>query len=275
MTSAQATSLPEAEQTFTVLVAVGTDHHRFDRLVDWLDDWAEQQAEPTRVVFQHGSARRPRVGEGHVLLPHDQLQELMRTASVLVVHGGPATICEAWRHGRMPVVVPRDPALGEHVDGHQQRFSRRLGSQGLVLLCGQREQLGAALDQARRDPAHVLFGQEGREELVEGAVSRFGELVDELVAERAGRRPTLLGRLLAGRRGVGEGVVGRRHDARDRAGPLRGRGAAGGTGRGQGTDGGQGDEGGADGPAGGAHEGLRRDRECCCPTRVRPSGRPV
>ena len=200
MTAAHSVPLPEELPVFTVLVVVGTDHHRFDRLVDWLDDWAEQQAEPTRVVFQHGSARSPRHGEGHVLLPHDQLQELMRSASVLVVHGGPATICEAWRHGRLPVVVPRDPALGEHVDGHQQRFSRRLGGQGLVLLCEERGQLVAALDEARRDPAHVLFGHEGREELVEGAVGRFGELVDELVAERAGRRPTLLGRLLAGRR---------------------------------------------------------------------------
>ncbi len=52
-----------ASPVFTVLVVVGTDHHRFDRLVDWLDDWAERQTEPTRVVFQHGSARPPRFGE--------------------------------------------------------------------------------------------------------------------------------------------------------------------------------------------------------------------
>ena len=171
---------------YTVLVVVGTDHHRFDRLVDWVDGWAERQREPTRVVFQHGSARAPRVGEGHRLLPHVQLQELMAGASVLVTHGGPATICEAWRHGRRPVVVPRDPEQGEHVDGHQQRFSRRLGSQGLVLLCEQRQQLEDALDEARTDPRAVVFGeQEGRDAMVAASVARVGQVIDSLIAQRS------------------------------------------------------------------------------------------
>ena len=179
-------ALPELEggaaPVFTVLVVVGTDHHRFDRLVDWLDDWAERQPRPTRVVFQHGSARAPRFGEAHALLPHEQLQHLMCTASVIVTHGGPATICEAWRHGRLPVVVPRDPQQGEHVDGHQQRFSRRLGSQGVVLLCEQRAELELALDQARRDPSRALFGVgEGRDALVAASVERFTEVVDDLL----------------------------------------------------------------------------------------------
>ena len=171
---------------FTVLVVVGTDHHRFDRLVDWLDDWAERQQQPTRVVFQHGSARAPRFGEGHALLPHEVLQQLMGTASVIVSHGGPATICEAWRHGRLPLVVPRDPQRGEHVDGHQQRFSRRLGGQGVVLLCEQRDALERALDAARRDPTSALFGAgEGRDALVAASVARFTEVVDDLLDGRA------------------------------------------------------------------------------------------
>lgn len=173
---------------FTVLVVVGTDHHRFDRLVDWLDEWAGRQTEPTRVVVQHGSARAPRVGQGHALLPHVQLQELMRDATVVVTHGGPATICEAWRHDRMPVVVPRDPSLGEHVDAHQQRFSRRLGSQGMVLLCEQRAELFQALDSVRENPALARFEVgEGRDSLVSASVSRIGAVIDEAVALRASR----------------------------------------------------------------------------------------
>lgn len=188
----------DTDPVFTVLVIVGTDHHRFDRLVDWLDAWGEQQEQPTRVVFQHGSARPPRYGEGHQLLPHEQLQELMATATVLVTHGGPATICEAWQHGRMPVVVPRDPALGEHVDGHQQRFSRRLGTQGQVLLCEDRSDLERALDAAREDPSHVRFGaEEGRGKVVADTVSRIAEVIDGLVDARAAhpvRRSALFGR---------------------------------------------------------------------------------
>ena len=168
-----------------MLVTVGTDHHPFDRLVDWVDRWAADHPD-ARVVVQHGTAPAPRHAEGHALLAAGRSRPCA-PAPGLVVHAGPATVRDARAAGRLPVVVPRGPALGEHVDGHQQRFSRRLGSQELVLLCEQREQLVAALDAARRDPAHVLFSQEGREDLVEGAVARFGELVDALVAERSAR----------------------------------------------------------------------------------------
>ena len=179
---------------FTVLAIVGTDHHRFDRLVDWLDAWAERQTAPTHVVVQHGSARAPRAGEGEALLPHDRLQALMASASVVVSHGGPGTISEAWRHGRLPVVVPRDPARAEHVDGHQQRFSRRMAEQGLVLLCEEQAELDAALDAARRDPATVAYGDGAHGDRVQAAVRRVGEIVDELVESRSRRRRGL-GRL--------------------------------------------------------------------------------
>ena len=178
----------QQDPVFTVLVVVGTDHHRFDRLVDWLDEWAERQEQETRVVFQHGSARSPRFGEGHVLLPHDALLDLMQQATVVVTHGGPATICEAWRHGRLQRVVPRDPDCGENVDGHQVQFARRLAGQGLVVLCQEREQLGAALDAARRDPMHVRLGSDDRGRLVARSVARFGEVVDELLSEHASVR---------------------------------------------------------------------------------------
>lgn len=186
-TATHLSAVPDDDQVFTVLVVVGTDHHRFDRLVDWLDDWAERQRAATRIVFQHGSARSPRFGEGHALLPHEDLQRLMRNATVVVTHGGPATICEAWRHGRRPVVVPRDPGRGEHVDGHQQRFSRRLGSHGLVLLCEEQTALENALDTARSNPAFVAFEGGGRDVLVADSVARVGEIVDGLVAARRAR----------------------------------------------------------------------------------------
>ena len=208
---------PEHAPLFTVLVVVGTDHHRFDRLVDWVDAWAERQRHPTRVVFQHGSAKAPRVAEGHALLPHEELQELMAGAHVLVTHGGPATICEAWRHGRLPLVVPRDPTRGEHVDGHQQRFSRRLGAQGLVHLCEEAADLERVLDRARVDPESVCRPYEGRESTVTTSVDRVRGVGEALVEGRSrGRR----GGARRGRRGAGGRS--RRARAGGPTGPLRG-----------------------------------------------------
>ncbi len=56
-------------------------------------------------------------------MSHDRLEELLAQATVVVCHGGPGTVTEARDAGHVPLCMPRDPELGEHVDDHQQRFA--------------------------------------------------------------------------------------------------------------------------------------------------------
>ncbi len=136
-----------------VLVSVGTDHHPFDRLVEWVQEWvATRPPGSVRCVLQSGSSRLHEPGGGQLvavpLLGHERLVELMREASVVVCHAGPSTITQARACGHRPLVVPRDPGLGEHVDDHQQLFAARMGAAGLVELVIDRPSLHAALDRA-------------------------------------------------------------------------------------------------------------------------------
>lgn len=118
--------------TRLVLALTGTDHHPFDRLVEWTDAAAERHGE-VRFLIQYGAARPPRVAEGRDFLGHEVLTDLLVEASVVVCHGGPGIITEAREAGHLPLCVPRDPRLGEHVDGHQQRFAALVGGAGQVL----------------------------------------------------------------------------------------------------------------------------------------------
>jgi UDP-N-acetylglucosamine transferase subunit ALG13 len=117
--------------TALVLALAGTDHHPFDRLVDWVDAAAARHRD-VRFVIQHGATRPPWVAEGHAFLTHDHLVALLTEASVVVCHGGPGTIMDAREAGHVPLCLPRDPRLGEHVDGHQQRFAALVGEAGVV-----------------------------------------------------------------------------------------------------------------------------------------------
>ncbi|MGC4897043.1 glycosyltransferase [Micromonospora sp. DT31] len=177
-----------------VLVVVGTDVHRFDRLVEWLERW--HAARPhVRLVLQYGHSRTPALPEATPFLGHTELQRAMAEATLVVSHGGPATITEARRNGHLPIVVPRDPAHDEHVDNHQQLFSRRLGAAGMVRLCESQAELVAALDEGLADPARfVLAAEPGRPDPRAEAVARVGAVVDDLVARHRGRQR-------AGRRG--------------------------------------------------------------------------
>ncbi|QNE22021.1 glycosyl transferase family 28 [Kribbella qitaiheensis] len=167
-----------------VLVILGTDHHHFDRLVGWLDDFLEQPGnESLRALVQLGDTAPPHRAEGIGIVAYDELQRLMRRATAVVTHGGPATMLEVRKQGRKPLVVPRDPALGEHVDQHQQEFSRRMGKLGLITLC---EERGAFLDTLAailKDPdAHAVSGQENERDRaqVTAAVAATGSIIDRL-----------------------------------------------------------------------------------------------
>ncbi|MFC5177989.1 glycosyltransferase [Nocardioides taihuensis] len=147
----------------TVLVLVGTDHHPFDRLVAWADECAQRDP-GSRWVVQHGSSRPPTHAEAHAFLPHDDLVTMLADADAVVCHGGPGTIMDARGLGHVPVCVPRDPALGEHVDGHQQRFASLVDRAGVVVRADSAGALDDAVRQAasrRRETAgaaHALAG---------------------------------------------------------------------------------------------------------------------
>ena len=78
----------------------------------------------------------------------------------------------------MPIVVPRDPARDEHIDDHQQLFSRRLAASGLITVVEDEAALRAALDAAsggeRGQPVDVA------EEILK-TTRRLGRLVDGLL----------------------------------------------------------------------------------------------
>jgi UDP-N-acetylglucosamine transferase subunit ALG13 len=76
-------------------------------------------------------------------------------------------------------VVPRDQDLGEHVDGHQQRFSRWMAERGQVELAVDEEDLGRRIDAALADPGSALIDTASGDVAV--SVARFSALVDRLL----------------------------------------------------------------------------------------------
>ncbi len=160
------------------MVSVGTDHHPFDRLVGWMVEWsAEHPAH--RVVVQRGTADEPMGVESHDLIPHDELRKLFGAATVVISHGGPSTVMDARMAGRLPIVVPRDRALGEHVDDHQVRFSRHLERHGLARCAVTRAQLFSLIDEALAEPSRFRIRRQDLE--TSSGVVRFGQVVDELL----------------------------------------------------------------------------------------------
>ena len=171
-----------------LLVTVGTDHHPFDRLVRWVDAWLARDEAGLRCLMQTGTSAPPGgPADWRAYLEFEALQTAMREAAAVVCHGGPGTILGARHMGAVPIVVPRQHRLGEHVDDHQVAFSRRLGAEGSVFLAETEDDLHGLLDRVVAEPAAFRAGSEQRETAT--AVREFERLVDGLVGHRGTPRP--------------------------------------------------------------------------------------
>lgn len=109
-----------------IFAALGTHLQPMDRLVRALDSVALSDPDEP-IVIQSASFRyQPQRCQARGIMAHSELDATMRRASVIITHGGPGMIMAALALGRRPIVVPRDPRFGEHVDAHQVRFARWL-----------------------------------------------------------------------------------------------------------------------------------------------------
>ncbi|MFM7537816.1 MAG: glycosyltransferase [Acidimicrobiales bacterium] len=176
-----------------VFVTVGTDHHRFDRLIDWVDAWAAHNPERPLLV-QHGHSRPSSYGLNRPMLTIDEMQVAFARAALVVCGGGPGTVMDARAAGRLPVVVARRADRREVIDDHQRAFCQRLAALGKALVADDAATLASWLDAAVTDPGRYRV-RVADEETPPG-LRAIPQLIDGLLgldtSIRSGRSPGTL-----------------------------------------------------------------------------------
>jgi UDP-N-acetylglucosamine transferase subunit ALG13 len=125
-----------------IVVSVGTNEARFDRLLEWVSNARVVE----ELVIQHGpSAIRPEGASCFAYMPYDTLVGLVRRSRVFVTHAGVGSILVSLGAGRKPVVVPRLKQFGEAVDDHQLALAHRMDAACLVTVADSVERLRDAI----------------------------------------------------------------------------------------------------------------------------------
>ena len=164
-----------------VFVTVGTDHHPFNRLIDWVDAWLPtDRSVRVRCFVQSGTSKPPQHAPFKAYLSPREMVTASGGATAVVSQGGPGTITNCRRQGVIPIVVPRQRRWGEAVDDHQVAFAHRLAERQEVFLAETRAHLWALLDLGLRDPAP--FRSPRHSGTIQEVTERVAELVDDLVA---------------------------------------------------------------------------------------------
>jgi UDP-N-acetylglucosamine transferase subunit ALG13 len=172
-----------ADSACKVVGSVGTDHHPFPRFLQWMA--AAQREIGFDLLVQRGATPEQAGVTSVDFMAAAELEAEMASADVVVCHGGPGTMSLAQRCGHRPIVIARDPSLGEHVDDHQQRYTAKLRSANAVDAPSSVEEL-IELIRSARGRGTVSTGMDNE---IAVAVDRFGELVQGLVAGTIEPRP--------------------------------------------------------------------------------------
>ncbi len=181
--SESAKVLPESSSGIgRLFVTVGTDYHRFDRLIWWLDEWLAGEPDVGHTFVQRGTSAESENAESLDYLQRAQLIDEFESASVVVTHGGPATIMECRKNGSVPIVVPREERYDEHVNDHQVDFCERLAAHGDIQLARTKDEFFRLLDLAVERGAPEVAVDDGHAAL---SVLKFEDQMVELFGPRA------------------------------------------------------------------------------------------
>jgi UDP-N-acetylglucosamine--N-acetylmuramyl-(pentapeptide) pyrophosphoryl-undecaprenol N-acetylglucosamine transferase len=140
---------PRPQKEPVLLVTVGATLP-FDRMVASVLELARAGEIPERVVIQTGvGGLCDPAFECHQTLPLDDLLARLRTADIVVCHGGTGSLVTAMREGCRVVAMPRLFSKGEHYDDHQAEITSAFAARGLIDVANTTDELRAALGRAR------------------------------------------------------------------------------------------------------------------------------
>lgn len=129
-------TIPPGASPSRVVVTLGTmPAYGFRRAVERLTRTLPQVCAPdTEVLWQTGATDLRGLGvRGHDQVPADELRSAIQDADLVVMHGGIGSALTALDAGRVPVMLPRRVAFGEHVDDHQAMICDLLGRRRLAV----------------------------------------------------------------------------------------------------------------------------------------------
>lgn len=168
-----------------IFVTVGTHEQQFNRLVQYVDRWKKEYVIEEEVVIQTGfSTYEPKNCRWEKMFPYREMMDLVKTARIVITHGGPSSIMPVLQESKIPIVVPRQKKYDEHVNDHQVEFARFIKErQGNIIVVEKIEELKEKIEQydrivqdlpARLNSNNEIFNQK-LEEIVAKLFSQRGK----------------------------------------------------------------------------------------------------
>ena len=123
-----------------IFVTAGTERFPFNRLIRAVDELQESLGgEP--VFMQTGTSTYKPSCPYEPFLSYHVFNRKITEARIVIGHAGAGTLFMCANLNKVPVMLARNSALGEHVDNHQQMLAKNMAAQGRIILAQSEHEL--------------------------------------------------------------------------------------------------------------------------------------
>ncbi|SEG19620.1 UDP-N-acetylglucosamine transferase subunit ALG13 [Butyrivibrio sp. Su6] len=161
-----------------IFVTVGTHEQSFNRLIEYMDDWAAHNGE--EVIIQTGfSTYEPKSAKWQKMFTFQQMNINVENARIVITHGGPSSFLLPLQKGKIPIVVPRRKEFYEHVNDHQLTFCRMISERMKnIILVENEKELGQTIELYDRIISNMRLEEKSNNEMF---IEEFEKNIEELV----------------------------------------------------------------------------------------------
>lgn len=144
-----------------IFICLGTQIYQFDRLLREVDVLIEKGEITQEVFAQAGSINYvPKNFSYSKFLSHDEFEEYINKADLIISHGGTGALIGASKLGKNIIAVPRLAKYHEHTDDHQLQIVSLLERQGYIRAVYDIKFLASAIKEALAFPIEKKYSRE-------------------------------------------------------------------------------------------------------------------
>ena len=143
----------------STFVSIGNAKQSFSRLLKAVCVCANKLPQP--VIVQYGHTLFNCESTINVdFMKMSDFQQHLNVSKVVNFHAGGGSVSNAIRAGKIPIILPRDANLDEHIDNHQVEFSQELSRMNKAVVLNSDIDIIAAIDKVKKIKETNAFDRE-------------------------------------------------------------------------------------------------------------------
>ena len=118
-----------------ILVILGTQDKKFIRLLEEIDNLIERKVIKEKVIVQAGYSSSYKSNNMEILnlISKIDFENLIKTANLIITHGGVGSILTGLKYNKKIIAVPRLKKYREHVNDHQLQIVNNFSKEGYII----------------------------------------------------------------------------------------------------------------------------------------------